>query len=185
MPLTLKYTEFDLAPSDGASFTPPKFESAAATLRFFDALARPTGRRSTDGDLDARASRLFDVQHAARRLRATAPSESSAQRATRTELLKRVIAVDVLECPHCGRRRKLIASRAAVRRAQSAALPCTSAGALPGRTAVLPGSRSAPNQAENRPTPPTSATARLPCGCRHAIGIPIPSVVGRDVLARR
>ena len=36
-------------------------------------------------------------------------SESSAQRATWAELLKRVFAIDVLECPNCGGRRKLIA----------------------------------------------------------------------------
>jgi uncharacterized damage-inducible protein DinB len=35
LPLTLKSTELDLA----SSFTPPKLESAAATLRFFDATA--------------------------------------------------------------------------------------------------------------------------------------------------
>jgi len=40
---------------------------------------------------------------------AAPPSESSAQRATWAELLKRVFALDVLECPHCGGRRKLIA----------------------------------------------------------------------------
>ncbi len=39
----------------------------------------------------------------------TPPSESNAQRATWAELLKRVFAIDVLESPHCGARRELIA----------------------------------------------------------------------------
>ena len=40
---------------------------------------------------------------------AAPPSEASAQRATWADLLKRVFAIDVLECPHCGGRRRLIA----------------------------------------------------------------------------
>ena len=40
LPSTLKSTELDLAPPGGPSFTPPKFESAAATLRMFDETSR-------------------------------------------------------------------------------------------------------------------------------------------------
>lgn len=40
LPLTLKGTELDLDPPAGPRFVPPKFESAAATLRTFDANAR-------------------------------------------------------------------------------------------------------------------------------------------------
>jgi len=37
MSITLAQTELDLAPPGGPVFTPPKFESPAATVRFFDA----------------------------------------------------------------------------------------------------------------------------------------------------
>lgn len=40
LPLTLEGTELDLDPPGGPSFTPPRFESAAATLRLFDANAK-------------------------------------------------------------------------------------------------------------------------------------------------
>ena len=40
LPLTLKHTEFDLSPPGGPEVTSPKFESAAATLKQFDANAR-------------------------------------------------------------------------------------------------------------------------------------------------
>jgi uncharacterized damage-inducible protein DinB len=40
IPMTLKGTELDLAPSSGQTFVPPRFESAAATLKLFDENAR-------------------------------------------------------------------------------------------------------------------------------------------------
>jgi uncharacterized damage-inducible protein DinB len=40
LPATLKSTELDLDPPGGPKFVPPRFESAAATLRFFDETAR-------------------------------------------------------------------------------------------------------------------------------------------------
>jgi len=40
LPMTLRSTEFDLSPPGGPTFVPPKFESAAATVRVFDENAR-------------------------------------------------------------------------------------------------------------------------------------------------
>ena len=40
LPMTLKGTELDLDPPGGPRFVPPKFESAAATLKRFDETAR-------------------------------------------------------------------------------------------------------------------------------------------------
>lgn len=40
LPSTLETTEFDLSPPGGPSFAPPRFESAAATLRMFDETSR-------------------------------------------------------------------------------------------------------------------------------------------------
>jgi len=40
LPMTLKGTELDLDPPGGPRFVPPKFESAAATLKTFDGAAR-------------------------------------------------------------------------------------------------------------------------------------------------
>jgi len=40
LPSTLKATELDLSPPGGQPFTPPRFESAAATLRMFDETSR-------------------------------------------------------------------------------------------------------------------------------------------------
>ena len=40
LPATLEKTELDLDPPGGPKFVPPRFESAAATLRTFDANAR-------------------------------------------------------------------------------------------------------------------------------------------------
>src|SRR5207244_1707237 len=40
LPLTMKRAELDLAPPGGPEFAPPKFESQAATLKFFDETAR-------------------------------------------------------------------------------------------------------------------------------------------------
>jgi uncharacterized damage-inducible protein DinB len=54
LPATLKTTELDLAPPGGPAYLPPKFESAAATLRFFDetsSAARAAVAGVSDGDL--------------------------------------------------------------------------------------------------------------------------------------
>ena len=40
LPSMLKATELDLSPPGGAPFTPPRFESAATTLRLFDETSR-------------------------------------------------------------------------------------------------------------------------------------------------
>jgi hypothetical protein len=40
LPTTLRSTELDLDPPGGPRFVPPKFESAAATLKMFDETAR-------------------------------------------------------------------------------------------------------------------------------------------------
>jgi len=40
MPKTLQATELDLDPPSGPRFTPPRFESAAATLKMFDETSR-------------------------------------------------------------------------------------------------------------------------------------------------
>jgi len=40
LPLTMKRTELDLAPPGGPAFVSPKFESQAATLKFFDETSR-------------------------------------------------------------------------------------------------------------------------------------------------
>jgi len=40
LPSTLKATELDLDPPGGSKFVPPKFESAAATLKMFDETSR-------------------------------------------------------------------------------------------------------------------------------------------------
>jgi uncharacterized damage-inducible protein DinB len=40
LPMTLKTSELDLDPPAGPRFVPPRFESAAATLRMFDETAR-------------------------------------------------------------------------------------------------------------------------------------------------
>src|SRR5262245_35288439 len=54
MAFTLQRTELDLSPPGGPEFTPPKFESAAATLKSFDATAskaRAALAAATDADL--------------------------------------------------------------------------------------------------------------------------------------
>jgi uncharacterized damage-inducible protein DinB len=51
---TLKSTEFDLAPPGGPRFSPPKFESAAATLAIFELnsrAARAALATASDSDL--------------------------------------------------------------------------------------------------------------------------------------
>jgi len=40
LPSTLRSTELDLSPPGGPAFTPPRFESAAATLKMFDETSR-------------------------------------------------------------------------------------------------------------------------------------------------
>lgn len=54
LPSTLTLTELDLDPPGGPSFVPPKFESAAATLRMFDTnakAARAALASASDADL--------------------------------------------------------------------------------------------------------------------------------------
>jgi uncharacterized damage-inducible protein DinB len=54
LPTTLQTTELDLDPPGGPGFVPPKFESAAATLAYFDRTARAAREalaRATDAEL--------------------------------------------------------------------------------------------------------------------------------------